>query len=752
MSDVAPDSSVASMQPTDKPAVRTGYIFWLYVLGSVLLFPLMFFFIHGMTKRYEIVAAIVIYSLVFGSSLFTAVLAALRGRTWLEGLLPAVAYSLTCFALCAFGDRSSVSWAQQVWESWPVIFLFPLVIFVGALPLYFCRAVLGWQLVRQSEKDSFPLRSWQMEDLFLITASVASILFLSRITFALWSLPANRALLPVFVAAASASVFCLVVVVPSVLVIKRVPSRLLSILGIIAVHAVVSLVAGTIGYLMAGYFDAFATLLCVCCPLVAGLHAWIGLKSLTGSGLVFISNRDRRPLHSEAAHGGADRPAASIPTEEQAQDDLAAHPLATSDSDIQPQRRRAFPLSDAMRSRLSAAVLVLLAIVSGAYSSLSANRKFVELERSLKLAPWVEEMTLNSDNVATRIRLKPGTVLSQIVDQLPLEELESLNLSHCVVDANSLLKLVPARKLMALTMNHTNLSDDMLGFLKPIKRFRLLGVGYTQISKKGLKSIASRALSVDASGLGLGDHDLDLFDADSMYSLFVADNNITNAGLRKLIKFQALNLSGNTITVSGLNDLKAQVLYLDRTSLDDTEFTKYLKKRSDLSVLSIRGTTLTDRILPALCGMTSMSQLILGEGKITQAGLAQSVFAGVRHLSLRGQDIDGECFRNATAACYSIDLRGTAVTPKKLEYLQNLAFYELDLSNTNIDDSALPLITKMLIHRLNVSGTKVTVAGLIKHKPATCAVLEVSLGNFTAKEIMELRRVYDQVGGGYSEE
>ena len=165
-------------------------------------------------------------SSVVGQFFFAILVGGLVGKFWLKGVILGsllAAMWCACIVSGVYWTRAGVSINSSQNPYW-YLFVIPAVIFVHAIPLLVCRLAFGWQLTL--EPNSPRARgNFGLEELFLMTVSIASILFLCRVPQIANELPGTSILMPMAAFLGFLSICCLLFVVPTAYAVFWVKAR-----------------------------------------------------------------------------------------------------------------------------------------------------------------------------------------------------------------------------------------------------------------------------------------------------------------------------------------------------------------------------------------------------------------------------------------------------------------------------------------------------------------------------------------------
>jgi Leucine Rich Repeat (LRR) protein len=221
-----------------------------------------------------------------------------------------------------------------------------------------------------------------------------------------------------------------------------------------------------------------------------------------------------------------------------------------------------------------------------------------------------------------------------------------------------------------------------------------------------------------------------LEDQTSIRRLYLNDSQVTDAGLKSLVRLKHLEWidlrDAPGVTDAGLKHLRGltrlQELLLRRTGVADTGMV-YLKDLRELRVLDLGMTQVTDVGLQNLAELTRLRQLLFWGNKIEDDGLS----AIERMTDLEVLDLGFAPVTDAgleklknLSQLRSLGLRGSQVTDvglRRIAELQQLR--TLDLYKTQISDEGLVHLSRLhRLETLHIGETRVSAEGTKKLQQA----------------------------------
>ena len=168
------------------------------------------------------------------------------------------------------------------------------------------------------------------------------------------------------------------------------------------------------------------------------------------------------------------------------------------------------------------------------------------------------------------------------------------------------------------------------------------------------------------------------------------------------------------------------------TNGDLARLRAHLNSLTNLKVVVLSRTEVTDAGLEHLAGLENLQGLDLSDAGFTDAGLEHlSTLTNLKQLRLVRAQITDSGLKHLTALTHleGLDLSGTYVTNAALESLTQLtALHTLALASLQITDSGIERLTELTnLARLDLRGTQITDAGL-KHLQELRNLAELRLG------------------------
>jgi Leucine Rich repeat len=689
-------------------------VFLLGVAACNLVLPSLPF---GRLSQFGFIQSIInlLTGIVFGQMLFALLLGGLFERFWLRGVV--------------FGSLLAALWMGSVvlglffaagWFIGPIepsvlwfVFVVPLLVFGGSLPLFFCGYAFGWRLTRRPT-EFFSSRNFGIEELFYTTAAIASFLFLCRVPQIAMELTPATVLVPVGAWMGTLAAVCLLVVVPLLYASFRVqdrPRRWFCYIGVVGGYWLIP-----IGLAWAfGLPDA--TLFVTTLVFPTAIILILGMSSLRMSGYVLTGNANRRD---------------SV--------------VAEVDIGVVASERK-------HRRRWAAGLLVFSALASGSLIAIDAERTRIDIA-NVALQSKMREQGSSIDllgRTVIELNFGPETNNQMLEDFEGLTDVQTISLAHTKVTDSGLRFLSKFPRLNRLDLSHTEVTDDGLVELQRLRKLAVLNLGYTKVTLPRLAIAKSLTdASLDLSGLGITDEELPLLWSDSNQSnrsdlkLSLRDNKLTDSGLKAFFKyhwgdFDAIDLSGNPIDGSCLTELRSvRDLILEGLPLTDASLASFISPsgpfRGPIDKIGLAGNQLT---AASLAGFSN--EIELGEGNLTDAELRKCTVTSLRALKFKGKSFDGSCFDTWHPTINQLDLEDTGVNDETVKFLANVnSLYRLNLAGTEITDAALPYLKNA--HQLNLSSTRITFQGLRDSQLQSMIGIQVSVGQFSVDEIRELKK------------
>ena len=652
---------------------------------------------------------------VFGQILFSLLMGGLLERYWLRGIvigsLLAALWMVSLLLGQLLGAVSIISPFKP--SAFLFVFVVPLLLFGGSMPLLVCRYAFGWRLTRRPT-DFLSSRNFGIEELFYITAAIASFLFLYRVPQIAMEFSTATVLVTVGAWTGMLAAACLLFVVPLLYVSFRIqdrPRRWFCYVGVVGFYWLIPC-----GLTWAfGLTDAtlFATTILVSMAITLVL----GMKSLRMSGYVLTGNANRR-------------------------DNVAAEV----DSEVMSLERK-------RRRRWAVGIVVFSALASGSLIVIDSVRTRIDIA-NMALQSKMREQGCSIDLLGRSVielNFGPETNDKTLEDVEGLNEVQTISLAHTKITDSGLRFLAKFPRLNRLDLSHTAVTDDGLIELQRLRKISELNLGYTKVTLPRLAIAKSLTeASLDLSGLEITDEELPLLWSESNQSnrrdfkLSLRDNKLTDAGLKAFFRnhwgdFHTIDLSGNPIDGSCLSELRAvQNLILEGLPLTDASLASFISPagpfRGPIDKIGLAGNRLT---AASLAGFSN--EIEIGEGNLTDAELRKCTVTWLRTLKLKGKSFDGSCFDTWHPTINQLDLEGTGVSDETVKLLANVtSLYRLNLAGTEITDAALPYLKNA--HQLNLSNTRITFEGLRDSQLQNLLGIQVSLGQFSVEQIRELKK------------
>ena len=691
-----------------------------------------------------------------GQACFISLLGGLCGRCWLKGITIATLLMMVGYVLIFVGlfmVRSvSISFepSNPIWAA----FLLPMFSVYLSAPILLGRQWMGWRLTRLPTET--PRAPFGIEELFLITAALASLLSLSRLPQVAWEVSG----VDVFRGCAMfGGFFCLasaLVVVPSIYIVFRNTGHRLLWLRIFAFYSIAIL----FGVIVVSAITEFATVgnsqsnwkLGFIIAITASTIATLGIVALLASGFRiarYVQNSEMDALTETEANRALDR---------------ALH------------RRWVLALFlIAICSNMGVSYMVYLRqttdeshlkvfnrLLSDGGSIALKGRNIIEL----KLGTSATDASIKDRNMF-ELNSRYSAAGESLYEYRQMSQIESLGLSETKVTDAVLPKLRQFKRLKSIDLSHTQITDDGFRELQKFNNLEHLSLAGSRVTMAGLKNFFNaikknwRLKSIDLSDLNMDDHSLDQLKTEGqlvfshLSSLALRNNKITDEGVKTLLERygsfdEKLDLTGNPIDGTGFDEIGSltintfRELILDKTRINDTSFGLVLPKLTINGWLSIRETDLTDAILPIFATSPSISGIKLGDGQITEDGLVKHQPQNFQRLSLNSKQFTGRCFDKWKSSIEYLDMSGSGIHDDTIRFLANLPNLRfLRLSDTDITDASLRQLATFegSIDYLDVSNTQITARGLRESGLPRHQAIHLALNQFTLEEIQMLKSV-----------
>ena len=702
---------------------------WPMVLFVLLLLVLPV--LWSIAMRFSTGPGIGVFGIVYGvmiavcSALF--IVGGLWGRVWLQGIFIASLLG-ALFLGSLFSSESFIRFdANYV----AICFALPAVITISAFPIQVMRFRYGWSLTRLPTQWTTQPVPFQLADIFLVTAALASIMFLGKFTATYQEWPAATVYMGLTAISVYGLVLSTVYLTPLLWFFFRSKKRLRAVLlwnvtclFVLPTLVIVAFQGVRLPFILETLFVAF----------IGGGICLLGLLALQACG------------YRLSAYGTQAAPDSMI------ESDLKAAAVDTT------QAARQFSIHQLRR--IWTACFFAMAVCASAFTVYLDYKRSHDDERLYEVGQRAIETGGHIKVQGRKLyALKVGTGADDqfFSDYGRLDDLEKLSLAGANITDAVVPHLARFEKLNAIDVSGTKVTDAFIEELSKLRRIKYpteLSIADTQISRKSRRKILTelgRNLThLDVGGLGITDEELAQLPYRTI-NLGLRDNQITDAGLKTLIEQRgtmmgSLDLSGNPVDGSGFagQPLAIDTLVLDRTNVSDKTIATHLSAVT-MQKLVLRNTQLTDAALPSLLKLTGIAAWELGDGNFTDDGLSQlSSAAPITQLTLCGKQFTGACFKTWRPGLQILSMRGSSVTDKDLAHVANLALLtNLDLSDTAITDEGLKVLekTSQPIFQLNLSRTKITPEGLKSVRLPLCDAIVIDLNQFSLEQLKSLRAV-----------
>jgi Leucine-rich repeat (LRR) protein len=727
----APHADAIGSTSQQAPSARIWpIVFYLIALWSVDFFAypgLMQWMATG--RLVPLLVSGLLFGIIAGQACWLAVIGGLYGRCWLAGITLASVLAGISLAAVLIGQSwqyffSLYNLPELAWGA----FAIPALVLAESAPLFGMRRVLRWRLTWQTkvyhERNSGSLEEW-----FVATAAIASLLFMCRVPFVAWETTAQSFFLPLLAVPAMLAGINLFLTVPAVYLMFRVEPawrRWVVVLALIFLDSCLLfgiVIVSNMLIATPNFSYAEPLVLSASVGVTAGFLLIVGLEVLRSTG-----------LRLEAAGAVTKHDEAGLQT---AYDGRQLH------------------------RRWATGVFLLAAAASISLWRLEAWRQNSD-ERNLSV---YRELEIQDGSVDVRehdivgFKLPPNAKDSELTKYLAFRDVETLSLANTQVTWAGLANLKNFPKLTALDVSNLDIGDRGLSELKKLNSLYHLSLAGTHVTDDQLAGLLSalNLTSLDVGHLGLNDDFLMMLPSYARTvpsSLTLTGNNITDAGLQSFFAsygsaIRKLDLSGTLIDGSGLaSNVALDELVLDSVPLTDAVFGPVLANLWIRNYLVLRNTELTNSVLPWFAKATKIRGLELGDGKITDEGLIACGPTTFERLKLSGKQFTGRCFEKWHPNIYELSLSGSSTGDEEVRYLAKLPnLHIVDLSNTSVTDAALPALAKNAVYRLDLSHTLVTAAGLRSVDLSLCSEIRIALGQFTLDEVRDLKKILPIVVG-----
>ncbi len=707
--------------PSTDRRKRTQLPFVLFVIGTGLLDIAMFGILLNGWAGLAFLQWIMFFvqASLLGQILFAILLGGLLGTYWLKGIVLG-SFLATCWIGCVLVGISMSNMGFSVVDNqgahW-FVFAIPALVFGGATPLLVVRYLFGWQLSKEPT-DGMSRRNFGIEELFLITAAIASILFLCRVPQIAMEFPAMTLFLPVAAYIGVLALFGLLMTIPTLFVSFRIKNRWRRWLGYAAIMAVWYVVIAILAFWFGGMAGLGYTLAFVGIILVL----LVGLKSLRMSGYEL------------------------------------AHNTAQIDCLSEEEKERSWAMERKLHRRWTFGVLGFSALASlslTAFISSNTSDDIANFEFQKSMQEQGGSIDVNGRKVV-ELKFGPDTTDQSLQDFHSLGDVQTISLAHTQVTDAGLKFLSKFPRLLSLDLSHTKITDAGVIELQRLSHLSHLSLAYTQVTMPRLANAKSLmdCESLDLSGLHITDEQLALIQNYKSIqwsrSLFLRDNQLTDAGLKELfVKWggcDTLDLSGNPLDGSCLSELRnVKVLILENLPLTDVDLDAVITTTGKFSGPTTKMVLSNTKLTEAILGSVGPG-IELGDGGITEDRLALCTVQGLTLLKLKGKSFTGRCFETWHPRIYHLDLQGSGVTDATMKFFSNITgLVQVNLADTQITDAALPYLSKCM--HLNLSNTRISFDGLHGASFQNANTIQVAVGQFSVEEVRALKRKLPVVVG-----
>ncbi len=690
-------------------------------------------------------AEIVSTGSAFGQLCFISILAGLYGRCWLAGIAITTPYTaLGIFFIVLgpwvydyvsnsglfFNTTTLTSYSltsSPVLDGWG-LFLVPIGTLIASFPLLVSRILFGWQLTLGAKQFTVrePIR---LIDLFLVTTSLASVMWMARIPSIVWDNTNNDFSSSIASLSAFAALANIFVVVPCVHLFFRAKSWLR---GVSASFGISFLMSGLIAIITSVFSNG-----------LQGTNIWqigIGVGAIAGFvltlGLVALRVCGFRLL--------------TYPPTKMSVTVVA--PVINSCSSAEPHVSR-----NSIHIKWTALIASISIVSSVLISQIISGRRDAELhiaEIQKKLSKVGGSIDVK-DRRVIGLTLGPKATAGSFDESLELNGIESLSIAHTQLSDHVIQKLDRFPKLISLDLSYSDIDEAGLKRLQesPIwERLAHLSLAGAKIKPNVIGNIirnhSESLISIDLSDLGLTENDVD--GSILQYkTLSLANNRFTDRGLVKLLArpfhLHFLDLSENPINGSGfVTQCFFERLVFEETPLADSDFGPQLKNLHVTDELVLRRTQLTDAFLPWLALASGINGIELGDGNFSEAGLQSLKPKSFYKLSLTGKQFTGVCFRDWQPSVSVLSMSGSNLDDETIGFLCGLSSLStLNLSRTSVTDKGLAKIKGIRFSELDISNTMVTAHGVMAMNLPSYCTLHIAAGQFTETERVTMRNAFN---------
>ncbi|RMF42446.1 MAG: hypothetical protein D6753_07500 [Planctomycetota bacterium] len=645
----------------------------------------------------------------------------------------------------------AIAWASFVWSmeyliatEWSDslvwgIFLIPLSLLAGALPFVICRRAVGWQVVG-------PGRSAQSMhagtgDLFWMLAIVAATMAIAEVAQTVWQLPRAAFVRVAWMQGVLVSILVSALfALPTAVCALRFGKSRGATLGLVVVLPMLIVTAALAFATLSGVRSGAGISAFVIPELsrfgVAGLVAvavlTLGCWALRGSGYRFCAAA--RGLASATPAGPG-----------QGRTDILAEDATTA-----PQAGR--EPSERRNHRYWELAIIAAGLLAGLYNASTSLQREAFDRATFHLA---NELVAQGGNLhvrdysVTQLKLPPGATDQDLIQCEYLPSLEELDLSGTYITAAGLRELVAAPRLQRLDLSDMHVDQTMIEELVRLPGLYHLSLAGTDISSDGLRRLM-RELNIaelDISRTGLSPVELRSTLPINFGLLRMRGLGLTDADLAEWENFpllaRALDLRDNSIRGPGLSSLMyCQALWLDGNPLTDQDFGPVARQLNTMH-LGLSNTPLSDAVLANVSANRAISWLDVGNGGITEQGIAAAFSPNWQVLGFHGAQFKGACFEHPQSVPFYLDLSKSAADDRSIGSLRNLnSLYRLSLRGCDITDAALESLSLLRsLQELDLGDTRITADGLVHSGLADSTTIYLDWDQF---DYDDLRRIRDR--------
>lgn len=660
----------------------------LFLLGNAVTYLL----ITRLSFLFGTLSGLQLYSYFLAQAGFYCVLGGFLGRAWIASfLIGAVCAVLASLAFCYFINVESVA-----------IFIFgvvPFLLFCGCLPFLLFRSWFGWHLHRNPQPFAEPY-SLRMGDIFLATTVVAGLIAMAMTSFN-FTVEDSEGIVQLLIFFAVAVVGSSVAVAPVTIMYFRASTRRMRVLVLLGfgILGLVAWVGATVAVSLWSNFDILTALMYAVPPVVTA-------EILFSAALVV--------LHASGYRWAIIQP--------------STLPEPTVDIFSQSEQPTASSLYRRRNFVATAGIIVGSIVLSITISALQQGRQtlaraYAELNGKLAAnGGYLEHVghhpiALKVTNSQADQTLPPSNML---------QGLQRISLSGQQVTEDSLKSIAKLKSLTDIDLSYTTFDDSSVKLLEFSGLAAKLSLAGSRVTAKGLDCLVGqgRYYKIDIGHLDITDETLSQLSVSTLQELVLRGNPITDKSLQHVASIRRLDLTETRCTGTGLGQLTGTIsLVLDGTATDDSAIKQLLASNKVLSHLSLRNTQVTDSILPTLQQTASLTELEIGEGKITREGLLAVGFAPPERLALNSKKFDANMFSEWHPSIRRLDMSDSAVTDSDVANLKNVrGLTELSLAHCNVSDACLPKLVSLDLVKLDLTGTQITAAAVAKLFPKTTVV------------------------------